>query len=82
MPKFSKGDNVKIVCHPTKPEYCGLEGKIADVRESLGQNTRGIGSSDELPDVGKQWKYDVQIQSHAPGSIVYDLIEEWLELVD
>ena len=82
MPKFNIGDKVKIVSHPTKAEYCGQKGKIATVGEGHRPNTRGIGSSNRVPEVGKQWKYAVQIESHPSGLWVTDLLEDWLELLD
>lgn len=79
MPKFNVGDEVKIVHHLTKPEYCGLKGKIAEVYVSPKPNTRGIGCTAELPEIGRQWTYVVQIESLPTSQPVTGLIEDWLE---
>ena len=81
MPKFKEGDKVKIVIHPTKPHYRGLEGKISDIREGLRPTTRGVTDGGEIPPLGKHWKYDVQIDWHPRDLVVTDLYEEWLELL-
>ena len=81
MPKFKRGDKVKIVKHPTNPIYCGLGGKISDMREGLGPNTHGVADGSEIPQPGKQWKYDVQKDCPPDDFVVRDLEEEWLELL-
>ena len=81
MYEFKKNDKVKIVNHPTKPHYCGLEGEIIEVREGLGPSTHGIAISSEIPQPVKQWKYVVQIDCPSGELVVYDLEGEWLELL-
>ena len=81
MLKFKKGDKVKIVRHPTKSHYCGLEGKISDMHEGLGPNTRGVADGSKIPQPGKQWKYDVQIDCPPSDFVLRDLEEDWLELL-
>ncbi len=80
MPKFQTGDKVKIVKHPTQPDYCGLEGKVSAIHEGLKPNTRGVAKGDSIPQPDKQWKYDIQIDC-PPPVFVYYLDEEWIELV-
>ena len=78
MSKFQPGDKVKIIRHPTRPEYCGLEGKVSNVREGLKGVTQPVPDGGILPALGKQDKYDIDVGPHT----VYDLLEEWLETSD
>lgn len=78
MSKFHRGDNVKIVKHPTRPEYCGLEGTVSNVRDGLKGVTQPVPDGGSLPALGKQDRYDIDVGPH----MVYDLLEEWLEASD
>ena len=79
MSKFQRGDKVKVVKHP-KPEYLGLEGKVTDVREGIKGVTQPVPDGGSLPQLGKQYKYDVYVGPQAAGSgTLLDLAEDWLE---
>ena len=54
MSKFKVGEKVKIVKHPGNPDYCGLVGKVSDIREVIGPATQGVTGTGELPPLGKQ----------------------------
>ena len=78
MPRYSLGDRVKIVKHPTKDEFQGLQGAISGVRESHAPTTRGVAEQGVTPELGRQWKYDVS-PDELPDTQVTDLEEQWLE---
>ena len=81
MSKFNIGDRVKIASCPPKPERCGLEGRVVAVREVWAANTQAVVDGGELPQPGRQWKCDVQIDCPPQDSFLHDLDEEWLELL-
>ena len=82
MSKFKHGDKVKIVRHPTRPQYCGLEGRITAVREIPTLHTTGpMGEDGSSRPKGKQWRYNVEVASTPLARPVLDLFEEWLELL-
>ena len=67
MSKFQQGDKVKIVEHPTKPEYCGLEGKITYVREGpKGVDVLNLWQMEgpRVPSLDKQDQYDIDVGPH------------------
>ena len=81
VPKFSQGEQVKIVKHPTRNEFQGLNGTIAAVREGFAPNTIGMTEQGAVPEAARQWKYDVTTDT--PTSlIVTELQEDWLEMVN
>ena len=75
MSKCGKNDKVRIIYHPREPRYCGLQGKVSDVRKGPAPLTVGAAPDGTYSSGGAQWKYDVDVGPYC----VTDLEEEWIE---
>ena len=75
MPKFAKGDRVRVVNH-RESKFYGVEGVISDTHPVFG-GSGPVTPATGLPQSNGQVRYDIEIDPY-PHHLTY-LHEEWLE---